>query len=283
MRQRHFGTTQAETRKARSHPRLSWHAILLLPAIAWFSLLLNGCGPGRQQNLSSLFAPKAADFVITASTGKLPRPQRLYVGLGGNGVFLSPGGDASPEAWPLPTPPSPIVFGDFWDKQQRQAVLGLIFAPTPPDEALSWQGLNLDSGLATTYCRWRKFPFRQVERQVETVVTPEGICCWRIRSRGEKLQLRIWAPEIAPEAWQLTADTATARLSTEACQAVVRLRVTPPPQWHLEKSGRGQTGYYGPVGSPPRQLCLPYAGPGSSTARELHSSPGFCPGSLCYF
>jgi len=133
-----------------------------------------------------------------------------------------------------------IAFGDFWDGSQRGALLSVDFTPAPVKGDPYWQVLDIDSGQATTYWQFRAFPFGRGERRVDTVVTPDGVICWRIRSTKRSPSLIVSTSSTVGHPWTVRGDTATAHLRNEESEAVVSLTIRPAPKWRFTTVGRGQ-------------------------------------------
>ncbi len=181
----------------------------------------------------------SADFVRTTVDLEDNR-QRLYVGYAGNGVFLGPAGDGAPEQRRRPGRSLPIAFGDFWDEQARVALLGLSLTPGPSSGDPYWQVLDIDTGRATTCWQFGSFPARRGLCCVETVVTPEGVICWQVRSTGRPMRLSAKAPLIGLDAWEVKDGVATARLQSAIGAVMVSLQVSPRPEWRFAEVGRGE-------------------------------------------
>jgi hypothetical protein len=178
------------------------------------------------------------DFIRTTADLQAKR-QRLYVGLGGNGVFLGPSGDAAP-AHGQPNAPPPIAFGDFWREQARVPVLSLSLTPGPNPGDSHWQVLDIDTGRATTSWEYRLFPLRRGRCRVETVVTPEGTVCWQVNSTAHRLTLSIETPLIGGDEWDITESRATARTMSGPGEAIVSLYIRPAPEWSFAEGAGGQ-------------------------------------------
>lgn len=184
-------------------------------------------------------ATDSADFVRT-TVDLADNRQRLYVGYAGNGVFLGPAGDGPPRRRPAHGTQLPIAFGDFWDERSRMAVLSLSFTPGPSAGDAYWQVLDIDTGQATTCWEFRSFPAKRGGCRVETVVTPDGVICWQVRSTGRPMRMSLEAPSIDPDAWEVEKGVATARLKSASGEAMVSLRVEPTPKWRFEEADRGE-------------------------------------------
>lgn len=195
-----------------------------------------GCAPrGR----SPMPATDPADFMRTGLDVEGNR-QRLYIGYAGNGVFLGPGGDAASRPARALGAQSPVAFGDFWQKRSRGALLSLSLTPGPAAADAYWQVLDIDTGQATTCWSFRRSPVSRGECRVESVVTPEGVICWQVRSAGRRMRLSVAVPAVRPEAWEMGGGVATARVKGAAGEGVISLRVAPTPKWRFQKTGHGE-------------------------------------------
>jgi len=241
----------------------------VLAAAALF-LVVGACGCRRDAASEFQARPvvDAADFTKTAAAWNAPNRQRLFIGLGSNGLFLGPGGDCSPPADDLPFSSMPVVFGDLWARSHRVSALALSLIPQPILDDSYRQVLDIDTGLTTTWWRYRSSLLHSGKCQVETIVTPEGVCCWRIRTTGPDLVLRVSAPDIGLNDWKFVGDTATARISTDESVGAVRLRVSPPPRWELRKDASGQAQIIAGLGTDTFVALAQQASPAGGSSAE---------------
>lgn len=196
-------------------------------------LIVAGCAAPAKVNPPAM---DAADFVRTrAEFGR----QRLFLGYAGNGVFLGPAGDAAPGANSHPVSLPSIAFGDFWEGSARVSLLDLSLTPGPSAQDAYWQALDIDRGRAITYWQFPASFFRRGDCRVETLVTPEGVICWQVRSTGKPMRLTVHAPRISRGSWKIENGSATARLQSTSSEATISLRILPAPRWHWKSSAEG--------------------------------------------
>ena len=221
-----------------------------------------GCAPrGR----SPMPATDPADFMRTGLDVEGNR-QRLYIGYAGNGVFLGPGGDAASRPARALGAQSPVAFGDFWQKRSRGALLSLSLTPGPAAADAYWQVLDIDTGQATTCWSFRRSPVSRGECRVESVVTPEGVICWQVRSAGRRMRLSVAVPAVRPEAWEMGGGVAEVAVPEDRA----RRRATLPAR------GRpGRAGLHRPGAANPRRRRLQPAAPARFPRHLCRGKAGF--------